>query len=171
MSSGGADELRFAIDANLDGFGHAVRLIGERMDQWNVTERARYIVDLALDEMLTNIVRYAYTDGHPPKEHAIDLVLRRSGDGLGRRRQDGRREIDQRPQPPRQRAREGPRQPRTAYGQAKSARPCQHAREQPAQQAFRKRPAIVLLDMRAADICEVHVIDLRRASRHAGIAR
>ena len=77
-----ADELRFAIDANLDGFGHAVRLIGERMDQWNVTERARYIVDLALDEMLTNIVRYAYTDGNPPKEHAIDLVLRRSGDDL-----------------------------------------------------------------------------------------
>ena len=82
MSSDGADDLRFAIDANLDGFGLAVRRIGERMDQWNVAERARYIVDLALDEMLTNIVRYAYADGNPPQEHKVDLGLRRRGDDL-----------------------------------------------------------------------------------------
>lgn len=70
-------EVRFEVENNFEGLKQGTRLLSEQLRTWHMSERATYIAELALDELLTNIIRYAYSDKNV---HLIGIGLRRDGD-------------------------------------------------------------------------------------------
>lgn len=69
-------EVRFEVENNFEGLKCGTRLVREQLNAWHMGERATYIAELALDELLTNIIRYAYSDEHV---HLIGIGLRHDG--------------------------------------------------------------------------------------------
>jgi anti-sigma regulatory factor (Ser/Thr protein kinase) len=85
------DELKFCIDNTADGYELATQLLGQRLTAWKVGERVRYVVELALEEMLTNIIRYAFLDGGT---HVIEIRMRREPGTVRLEFEDGGRAFD-----------------------------------------------------------------------------
>jgi anti-sigma regulatory factor (Ser/Thr protein kinase) len=70
------DELHFSVANSADGYEQATQILGQRLTAWDVSERVRYIVELALEEMLTNIIRYGFPEAGT---HSIDIRLELEG--------------------------------------------------------------------------------------------
>ena len=86
--SGGADRmLRFTIANDLTHVCRANEVLEEFLQRWNIPPEAVYSTVLALEEVVTNIIKYAYADssGHEIQvETQIgedEVVLRISDDG------------------------------------------------------------------------------------------
>lgn len=67
------------------GFKTCAATVRQRMQEWQVGERAAYVADLAVDEILNNILQHAYTDDQP---RAIGITLRRDHDQVSLRFSD-----------------------------------------------------------------------------------
>jgi serine/threonine-protein kinase RsbW len=72
-------EVRLEVENNFDGFKQGTKFVRDQLAAWNIGERPAYIAELALDELLTNIIRYAYTD---KDTHTIGIGLRLASDDL-----------------------------------------------------------------------------------------
>jgi len=71
-------DLRVTVPSTPAGCADATRLLTTRLTTWATTERARYIVELALEEVLTNIARYAYA----AHTGSIEVCMQRRSDTL-----------------------------------------------------------------------------------------
>src|SRR6187399_1181008 len=85
------DELHFSVANNADGYEEAIERLGQRLTVWTVGERVRYLVELALEEMLTNIIRYAFPEAGA---HAIDIGMQLQSGTVSLTFEDGGRAFD-----------------------------------------------------------------------------
>ncbi len=69
-------ELRLAVDNDLPAISRLCAACTEFMEQRGVSAAGIYAVNLALEEMVTNIVKYGYDD---LERHAIQVSLRVEG--------------------------------------------------------------------------------------------
>jgi len=86
-------ELKLAIKnefSDLEGLNAAVR---QFLDVHGVPHRAAYAVNLAIDELVVNVMRYAYVDDNT---HLIDIALAIEGDQIVLRIVDDGRPFDPR---------------------------------------------------------------------------
>jgi anti-sigma regulatory factor (Ser/Thr protein kinase) len=72
-------------------------LANELLERQRVDESAAYATQLALEEVLSNVIRHGYDDGG---EHEIVLVLRVGGSGVEVRVEDDGKEFDPLAAPP-----------------------------------------------------------------------
>jgi anti-sigma regulatory factor (Ser/Thr protein kinase) len=56
------DDLRVTVASTPAGCSEVTRLVAQRLTAWAVGDRPRYIVELVLEEILTNITRHAYAN-------------------------------------------------------------------------------------------------------------
>jgi serine/threonine-protein kinase RsbW len=78
-SGPGAGDLCFSVENTPEGYLEGTRRVSERLTDWAIGERPRYIAELALEEMLTNIMRCAYTDS---AVHRIDISIALRGGAI-----------------------------------------------------------------------------------------
>jgi anti-sigma regulatory factor (Ser/Thr protein kinase) len=81
MSAAGAEagELRLSVGNNADGYRHGFERVDERLTAWGVGGRARYVVELVFEEVMTNIMRH----GLPAAEaHQIGIRMSSRGDKI-----------------------------------------------------------------------------------------
>lgn len=83
-------ELHITVPGTPAGCADATRVLTARLTTWAIADRARYVVELALEEILTNIVRYAYAAQAGP----IDVHMRRDPDTLVLAFEDAGRPFD-----------------------------------------------------------------------------
>ena len=83
----------------------------------------------------------------------------------------GRLDIDHGPQARRKHRTNGAADWAQAHGQPQGARAGEQMGKEGAQKTRPPGPAIVVLDVFAADVAQMHVVDIDRAARHAGQAR
>ena len=65
-------ELKLAIDNEASELKDLSTTVTQFLDDHNVPHRAAYAIDLAIDELVTNVMRYAYVDA---ETHLIDIEL------------------------------------------------------------------------------------------------
>ncbi len=70
-------EYVLSVAGDMAGFERGAAAVRTALDGWSVKGRARYWVELVFEELVTNIVRYAYTDD---RAHEIGVRLT-CGDG------------------------------------------------------------------------------------------
>lgn len=64
--------LSLSVDNTSDGYKEATRRVRATLTAWNAPEKAFYAAELILEEMLTNIIRYAFRD---QERHPIEIEL------------------------------------------------------------------------------------------------
>jgi len=89
-------ELRLTIKNELSELKGLMSTLGSFLDAHGVPHRAAYAVNLAIDELVTNVMRYAYVDYDT---HFIDLELAIEGDQVVLRIVDDGRPFDPRTGP------------------------------------------------------------------------
>jgi anti-sigma regulatory factor (Ser/Thr protein kinase) len=67
--------LRVAGD--MDGFARAAEALRTVLDDWQLAERPRYRVETVFEEIVTNVIRYGYTDD---RHRIIEVCLTRRPD-------------------------------------------------------------------------------------------
>jgi sigma-B regulation protein RsbU (phosphoserine phosphatase) len=77
ISPGAGDTL--VIQNRLQELGRMERWLAERFLTWDLSDRTAFAVDLVINEALTNLISYAYSDAEP---HDILLTLTDSADAV-----------------------------------------------------------------------------------------
>ena len=72
-SSGEGSSLECAFSNDLDELFRVIERVLAFLDRNGITGRAAYVVNLAVEEMATNILKYGYDDDDA---HVIDLRLK-----------------------------------------------------------------------------------------------
>lgn len=85
------EELRLTIRNDLGELARVNELATELLERRGVAPRAVYATSLALEEVLSNVIRHGYQDGDA---HEIALVLRVGGGGIELQVEDDGREFD-----------------------------------------------------------------------------
>jgi anti-sigma regulatory factor (Ser/Thr protein kinase) len=70
-------ELKLAIRNQMSELKNVTAALAQFLDAHRVPQRAAYAVNLAIDELVVNVMRYAYVDDD---EHIIDLELAIQGE-------------------------------------------------------------------------------------------
>ena len=86
-----AEELRLTIQNDLGELARVNELATELLQRRGAAERVVYATQLALEELLSNVIRHGYPDGG---RHEIDLVLRVGEDAVELELVDDGREFD-----------------------------------------------------------------------------
>ena len=89
-------ELKLAIKNELSELKNVHATIAQFLKSHSVAKRATYAVNLAVDELVVNVMRYAYVDD---EVHTIDLELAIQGDQIILRIVDDGRPFDPRTGP------------------------------------------------------------------------
>jgi serine/threonine-protein kinase RsbW len=92
----GEGELKLAIKNELSELEGLNAALAQFLDSHGVPHRARYAVNLAIDELVVNVMRYAYVDDDT---HLIDVELAIEGDQVILRIVDDGRPFDPRKGP------------------------------------------------------------------------
>jgi serine/threonine-protein kinase RsbW len=66
----GADTWETTIPNQLSPLMRAIEMLDARLEQWGANPQARYLAQLAAEELGTNIIKYSYNDS---AEHLIHL--------------------------------------------------------------------------------------------------
>lgn len=69
----GQEELHLTIQNDLGELVRVSELANELLECWGAEERVAYATHLALEEVLSNVIRHGYRDGD---RHEIEVVLR-----------------------------------------------------------------------------------------------
>jgi anti-anti-sigma factor len=91
-----AGVLRMAIKNQLSGLETVTQQLHEFLDAHSVPSKAAYTVDLAIEELVVNVINYAFVDDD---EHLIDVELAVRGDELILQIEDDGRPFDPREGP------------------------------------------------------------------------
>lgn len=93
-----ASERVLRLPGDMAGYVEGAAAVRHMLDEWGVKGRAHYWVELVFEEIVTNIVRHAYTDTGP---HYIDVRLTFGPDAVTMAIEDDGRPFDpvQRPSP------------------------------------------------------------------------
>jgi len=75
----GSDKWETAIPNQLSPLMRAIEALESRLEQWGANADARYLAQLAVEELGTNIIKYGYDD---QKEHVIHLSATSEQDGF-----------------------------------------------------------------------------------------
>lgn len=59
--------MNLIVDAVMENVGPATEFVSDALDKLDVPKRARTKIVIALDEIMSNVCRYAYHDGAPGK--------------------------------------------------------------------------------------------------------
>jgi serine/threonine-protein kinase RsbW len=73
-----AGTLRIQVDGDIPGLAEAQRAVRAFLEK-QTTERALYYVELALDELLSNVIKYAYAGISLPPPIDVQVSLADSG--------------------------------------------------------------------------------------------
>jgi anti-sigma regulatory factor (Ser/Thr protein kinase) len=85
------EELRLTIQNDLAELPRVSELARELLERCGAGERTVYATELALEEILSNVIRHGYQDGD---RHEISLVLRVGEGGVELEVEDDGREFD-----------------------------------------------------------------------------
>jgi anti-sigma regulatory factor (Ser/Thr protein kinase) len=85
------DEIRLTIPNDLHELERVNTAANELLDRCGVGERTAYATNLALEELLSNVIRHGYPEGG---RHEIELVLRVAVSGVELRIEDDGRAFD-----------------------------------------------------------------------------
>ena len=75
----GSDKWETAIPNQLSPLMRAIEALESRLEQWGANADARYLAQLAVEELGTNIIKYGYDDH---EEHVIHLSATSEQDGF-----------------------------------------------------------------------------------------
>ena len=75
----GSDKWETAIPNQLSPLMRAIEALESRLEQWGANANARYLAQLAVEELGTNIIKYGYDD---QEEHLIHLSAMPHQDGF-----------------------------------------------------------------------------------------
>jgi serine/threonine-protein kinase RsbW len=97
MAPGNQDSrVNLTIPNTLDGLKQGSEALGGWLSCWNIREETSNRAHLVFDEVVTNIIRYAFDDG---REHRIDISFRLTDDSLMLSFDDDGRPFDPRSAP------------------------------------------------------------------------
>src|SRR4029079_13839178 len=74
-----ADELNLQVQASLSGIHIANGAVARWLEQRNAPQHIDYLAHLAVEELVTNCIKYGYED---TLEHMIEIRLQISGNEL-----------------------------------------------------------------------------------------
>jgi len=86
-----ADTLELSISNDLPELARLAAAVGTFLEQRQVPPKAAYAVNLALEELVSNVIKYAHDDA---SGHAIDVAVAVESDGLVVRIEDDGRPFD-----------------------------------------------------------------------------
>jgi len=87
----GADKWEAIIPNQLSPLMRAIEELDGRLEQWGASAEARYLVQLAVEELGTNIIKYGYDDA---SEHFIQLSATPEKDAFEIRLEDDGHEFN-----------------------------------------------------------------------------
>jgi anti-sigma regulatory factor (Ser/Thr protein kinase) len=65
------------VSGDMDGFARAAEALRVVLDDWQLAERPRYRVETVFEEIVTNVIKYGYTDD---RHRVIEVFLTRKAD-------------------------------------------------------------------------------------------
>src|SRR5215831_14078603 len=88
--------VNLTIPSTLGGLKEGSEALSRSLSRWNMGEETSNRAHLVFDEVVTNIIRYAFEDN---REHRIDISFRLAGDSLTLSFDDDGRPFDPRTAP------------------------------------------------------------------------